>query len=33
MFKHIEKSCDAEGYCLVEDDDNPSESCEDYEER
>ena len=33
QFEHIVNSCDEEGYCLVEDDEDPRMSCEDYEER
>jgi len=33
MFEHIANSCDNNGQCLVEDDEDPSISCEDYEER
>lgn len=33
MFEHIANSCDSDGICLVEDDEYPSMSCEDYEER
>ena len=32
-FEHIANSCDEKGYCSVEDDPDPSVSCEDYEER
>ena len=32
VFEHIANSCDDEGHCLVEDDEDPSMSCEDYEE-
>ena len=32
MFEHIAKSCDDTGVCLVEDDSDPSMSCEDYKE-
>ena len=32
MFEHIINSCDAFGHCLVDEDEDPSESCEDYEE-
>ena len=31
-FEHIANSCDDEGHCLVEEDEDPSMSCEDYEE-
>jgi hypothetical protein len=30
-FDHIMQSCNDEGYCLVEEDENPGLSCEDYE--
>ena len=33
LFEHIANSCDSTGHCLVEDDEDPSMSCEDYEER
>ena len=29
--EHIIKSCDDKGHCLVEEDEDPSISCEDYE--
>ncbi len=32
MFDHIVNSCDENGYCLVEEDEDPLSSCEDYEE-
>ena len=31
-FEHIANSCDDEGHCLVDEDEYPSMSCEDYEE-
>ena len=31
QFEHIEKSCNEFGHCLVEEDEDPSISCEDYE--
>lgn len=33
QFDHIVDSCDSEGYCLVEEDEDPIKDCEDYEER
>lgn len=33
QVEHIVMSCDEEGHCVVEDDDDPSIMCEDYEER
>ena len=33
VFEHIVNSCNSEGCCFVEDDEDPSMSCEDYEER
>ena len=32
MFEHIATSCDENGVCMVDDDPDPSFSCEDYEE-
>lgn len=32
MFEHISNSCDEEGNCLIEDDEYPEDSCEDYDE-
>lgn len=33
MFEHISNSCNSNGCCNVENDEKPSDSCEDYEER
>lgn len=30
QFDHIVNSCDEEGYCVVDDDEDPSLICEDY---
>ncbi len=32
MFEHIVNACDEEGYCLVDEDEDPTMICEDYEE-
>jgi len=32
MLEHIANSCSTGGYCLVDEDEDPSESCEDYTE-
>jgi hypothetical protein len=32
IFEHIIYACDEEGYCLVDDDEDPALLCEDYEE-
>lgn len=32
MFEHIENLCDEEGHCIVNEDEDPTMSCEDYEE-
>lgn len=32
MFEYISYSCDNRGCCLVEEDEDPSMSCEDYED-
>ena len=32
MFEHVMEACDENGYCLVDDDEDPSMLCEDYEE-
>ena len=33
MFEHIARSCDEVGHCVVDDDEDPSFMCEDFEVR
>ena len=32
VFEHVINSCDSDGYCLVDEDADPLESCKDYTE-